>query len=164
MPFGLARMRAHMLERMENLHFLFCTMAKLPGVDFSGSVMERGRFDYADLSGARFHDVRAVRAEFWKAKLARADFRHANLRGACFHGADLRGARIVACNLSEAAFRNTLVAGLDLAGSHGLGTARIESIDIGSDGAPHLLQGEDARAWMMEAAAQPAAASIGKKR
>jgi uncharacterized protein YjbI with pentapeptide repeats len=153
-----------MLERMENLHFLFCTMAKLPGVDFSGSVMERGRFDYADLSGARFHEVRAMRAEFWKAKLARADFRHANLRGACFHGADLRGARIVFCNLAEAGFRNTLVAGLDLAGSHGIGTAFVESIDIGSDSVPNILRGEDARAWMMEAAAQPAGSIIGKRR
>jgi uncharacterized protein YjbI with pentapeptide repeats len=148
---------------MHNLHFLFCTMAKLPGIDFSGSVMERGRFDYADLTGSRFHEVRAIRAEFWKAKLCRADFRHANLRGACFHGTDLRGARIIMCNLAEAGFRNTLVHGLDLAGSHGIGSAHVESIDVGHEGAPHLLHGEDARAWLMAAAAQPTGSIIGKK-
>src|SRR6185437_525610 len=136
---------------MHNLHFVFCALAKLPGVDLSGASLERGRFDHADLEHARLHDVRARRAEFWKARLAGAEFRHADLRGACFHGADLRGARMIGCNLALARFRNTLVANLDLAGSHGIASVVAESIDIGSEAAPHLLTGEAARDWLHRA-------------
>ncbi len=62
---------------------------------------------------------------------------------------------MIGCNLSLAQFRNTLVANLDLAGSHGIGSVLVESIDVGSDAEPHLLTGEEARDWLQRLAASP---------
>ncbi len=140
---------------LDNLHFVFCTMASLPGFDFSGSQLSRGRFDYADLAGACLRGVSAMQASFWKTKLVQADFSDADLRGADFQGADLRSARMTGCKLTGAVFRATRVDGLDLAGADGLAAMVIDSIDIGTERAPCLLRDGEARAWLMQQSTLP---------
>jgi uncharacterized protein YjbI with pentapeptide repeats len=77
----------------------------------------RARFDYCDLSGAKFIGLDLADVDFTGAKLDRADFTGSKLSSAAFFGADLRCAKLMSCDLRRADLRGALVHGADLSGS-----------------------------------------------
>ena len=81
---GYAVFRAHQFE--VSLHH-----ADLRGVDIRGAALPKGKFAYADLSGALLNGADLSGSDFKGAKLSNADARGADLLSAKLNGADLRG-------------------------------------------------------------------------
>ncbi len=160
-------------------NFAGCSMehADLSHTFAGGSCFDRARLTGANLAkatlaGASFDDATAANARFRKAdlrgaSLARAVLANAMLDGAdatdaCFAGALLRDASLAttlladadlsSAELSGARFERTLVDDILLAGATGLEAARVVSIIVHAE----TLEGERARAWLLERASATA--------
>lgn len=129
-------------------------LSRFIGTDLSGAYLFKAEMTSSDLTRAILHNTRAVRVEWYEAVLREARIADSDLRRAWFYGTDLRQASLLRCCLEGASFTEAKVHGLDLTGSTGLEKAYTKSIDISPDGAPELLTGEEARAWLLRAAGQ----------
>ena len=91
-----------------------------------------------------------IKAHVYDANLEYAGVRGANLELAGFERAYLWETDLRETNLARAYFVGTKIAGAKLRGARGLETALVEWIDLGPK--KPRLEGEDARAWLLERA------------
>jgi uncharacterized protein YjbI with pentapeptide repeats len=111
----------------------------------------------ADLAGANFTNanlvgIRAIRANFDETNMHRANLAGADLLGARFPEANLEQTVLRYANLGAVVLRDTCFYKADLYGAENLDTAQIYSIKVGSPETPIILEGEEARAWLLSAA------------
>jgi uncharacterized protein YjbI with pentapeptide repeats len=135
-----------------DLHEAHLGGASFVGADLSFVDITKANLDYASLKDANLQGVRAIKTSFY----------HANLQGTNLMGADLHGASFYDANLEGAVLRDTSLNGIhleavrlfctDLLGASGLDLIYVDWIDVGPEGAPIRLEGEEAQAWMMRRA------------
>jgi uncharacterized protein YjbI with pentapeptide repeats len=141
--------------------------AYLIGSSFRRANLDEARLEKADITnsylvGTNMRSVRATRADFTDANLRSADFGKANLFRARFTNADLRRAFFCDAVLMGVSFNRADLTDADLTGARldrtillsetkGLDAVTADWIDIGTDGAPHILKGDAALKWLLDA-------------
>jgi uncharacterized protein YjbI with pentapeptide repeats len=113
--------------------------------------LTKANLDYANFTDANLVRIRAYRASFDETNMCRANLAGADLRGARFPEANLEQAVFRYANLGAVVLRDTCFYKTDLYGAENLDTAQIYSIKVGSPETPVILEGEEARAWLLRA-------------
>jgi uncharacterized protein YjbI with pentapeptide repeats len=116
-------------------------------------------FSEANLRGVQGISAELMESTLWKANLTEsnfydADFQKTNLEEANFSHANLRGAYLVQALLAHAIFTGAQVENAIFTGATGIETVEVEWIDIGSEEVPQRLEGEQAKSWLLAAAAK----------
>jgi 2-iminobutanoate/2-iminopropanoate deaminase len=139
------------LERVD-LYRANLASASFVGADLSFADLTKAELDYASLVDAKLWGTRAFRASFYEADLRRANLQGADLRHASLYGANLEGAILKDTYLNGIHLEAVRLFCIDLLGASGLDSIYIKWIDVGPEGAPIRLEGEEARAWMLRRA------------
>jgi uncharacterized protein YjbI with pentapeptide repeats len=111
----------------------------------------KANLDYANFTDANLVGIRAVRASFNETNMCRANLAGADLLGADLESTNFKQAILRYADFSAAILEDTCLYSADLCGAKGLDTVRPYSIKIGSSEAPVILEGEEARAWLLSA-------------
>ncbi len=114
--------------------------------------LTKAKLDGSNFTDANLVGVRAVRSSFDEANMHRANLAGADLLGAYLPRTNFEQAVLSYANLGAITLRNTCFYETDLRGVRNLHTAQIHSIKIGSPEAPVILEGEEARTWLLRAA------------
>jgi uncharacterized protein YjbI with pentapeptide repeats len=117
----------------------------------------------SDFSEASLRRVQAISAELMEVNLCNAnlqecnfydvDLQDANLTGANFSYANLRGTYLPRARLAHAILTGAQVEGAIFVGATGIETVEVEWLDTGSKDVPQRLEGEQAKKWLLIAAA-----------
>jgi uncharacterized protein YjbI with pentapeptide repeats len=113
--------------------------------------LTKAKLDGSNFTDANLVGIRAVRASFDEADMHGANLAGADLLGAYLPRTNFERAVLNYANLDAVVLRDTCFYKTDLYGAENLDTAQIYSIKIGSADNPVILEGEEARAWLLRA-------------
>lgn len=151
---------------MEEVNF---TSSKFVNTMLNDAHLVLSIFNNADLTNAKlskanmnkilclsgiFTNCKAIRTTFYEANLKGADFTNAELSGASFSKANLEGCNFNNANLRATVFNEARLYNTSFKGATGLEEIYVnQSIDIGPEGSPIILEGEKMKEWLREQAA-----------
>jgi len=135
-----------------DLHEAHLGGASFIGADLSFADLTKANLDYSSMRNANLQQVRAIKTDFFYADLCGANLRDAELGGASFVDANLERTSLRSAHLRRVYLEAVRLFCADLEGASGLDSAYIQWIDVGPEGAPIRLEGEEARAWMLRRA------------
>lgn len=122
----------------------------LDGASLRGVNLHRAQLDECEARGAIFSDANLVNYRLQEAVLAGADFRRSLLSGAHLWEADLTGADFRNANFgredrgSRTLLENARLSGCKFDGAEGWA---VGPADVGGEGAPHIIGGEELTLW-----------------
>lgn len=150
---------------MEEVNF---TKTKFVNTILHGAHLVLSIFDYADLTNvkirkANMNKTSCSNALFNNCAALRTTFYGANLKGANFTNAELISSSFDNANLEACIFNNANLKGIDFNGARlynasfkgATGLENIydnQCIDIGPEGSPIILKGEEMKKWLREQA------------
>lgn len=130
---------------------------------FVQTMMDNALLIDADATGSNFSKaslrrVQGISAELMEANLRNANLEESNFNDADFQRANLEGANLRKAYLVKAHLAHTILTGAQVekatfTGATGIETVEVEWIDIGSEDASQRLEGEQAKNWLLKAAA-----------
>lgn len=153
-----------------NFDSAFLQKADLSGAYLAASSFHQARLDEAVVVKADLTDAKLTRASFRSLQGRKTDFMQADLRHADLSNANLLHASFMQANLSEAVLRDALLIGVsfdkanftgaDLTGAHlngaflsgvvGIESTKADWIDVGTNEAPRILEGDAVRKWLLD--------------
>ncbi|WP_411344073.1 pentapeptide repeat-containing protein [Paenibacillus sp. WLX1005] len=124
---------------------------------FREATMDYCSFVKADLRYADFSHVVLAYANFlssecWETVFFGSHLEYANLTDTLCIRTDFRKANLMQADIKMSLFDHVLLQGANLAGMKGIEEADIESINLGTVEEPIMLEGEQAKYWMLEQA------------
>lgn len=109
----------------------------------------RADISYANFSNASMENVRLAKADCSETEFQDSNLKGANLAACLFYLTDLRNSDLSEADISSASFEETLLNGASLTALRGIEEALITSINIGTPENPILLEGMEARNWII---------------
>jgi uncharacterized protein YjbI with pentapeptide repeats len=134
---------------------------RIDNSDLSKADLAYSNLCYSSFKQSNLSDVSLVKAEadhaiFEGANLTNLNAFRATFIGASFRGAILKGVNFRRSLLDDADFTDTTISDCrffeaDLSRVNGLGSVKLDWIDVGPDDSPQKLYGEDGISWLIEA-------------
>jgi 2-iminobutanoate/2-iminopropanoate deaminase len=137
--------------RKTDLYSANLASASLSGADLTQADVTKANLDYAFLVKSILREVKAFQASFFEADLRGVNLADADLRGTYLVGANLEGAILRRARLDGATLDGVRLFRADLRGASGLDTVMAKWIDVGPEGAPIRLEGDQVRTWLIRA-------------
>lgn len=140
-------------DRM-NLHNKDMYASLICSSTFKYANLEKADFYKADVSYVDFTDANLKGARFCKSDcfetlFVKADLTNAKLVNSYFYLADFSDAVLHNVDISSSSFKGVLLKGAHLKGIKGIEDAFIKSINIGTSESEILLEGEEAKEWLI---------------